>query len=921
MSNSTCQGGSQFSAKGMSDGKSKGSAYSKGSGKGSYMSRVHRQEVQVLERGCEAAGGFALRGTVLGRGGENFAMIREETGVRIWLAGCGSGREVDSGKDNGPMRIVLTSPQPDALAMAAELAEDLARSVRERLQEFERRGLKGQSDSKGEGKGKDSSSGKGKGKAGVSQYVREEKARIGREIEEASMHLEEAQREENMKRQLFKEQSKAASNLVQVLTPEIQETRRTVTEAFTSGGNSTSETTLKSAQAFWDALDRSRAEGNTSEAQEARRMAHAAQKEALIAAHTSKGLQKEVKQLKSAMATVGLSSGPSGRCCSLFASCSCPFENGRCPRGSHQKPETPTATEVFGKITKAKLRFIQQKWCEAGGRGQLVNAWQVRNPQLEFLFRGAEANFQEVNGNVSDVVDAWHGSREQNIVSIARNGFDPGRRCGQVFGAGEYFAKDPNVSIAYAGGGAFMFLCKILLGKPNIDHTWAGGPQYYVIKQREGRVQVLPIFLVQFKATSSPFHQQLIKELALTRDVEDPGTLAAQQRGGLFACEARRDAGMVTESTRHLWLGWLAPGLRFKDDDGIVDDVSEFLEGFAVEQVVPERNGARIGAFVLLQEPIDRQAFWELSKRKYHGEWTISVDDAQPGNPKCSGKPCPRLCGPSKYCRGWNIRGHAAWNWGCPFAHPEELRPTFEADVGLEIVERGTAKFDEIQTELRRSMPHARIVRIQRSKNAALDRMYDQRRAFLHDKHGFAVEKELWHGTSVDAIPTLLKHGLQPPADSVPSGECPVSGNKGLCTTLCSTECEHCTQAHGWGKCHMYGLGVYLADVAQKSHQYVRKSSGSTYSMLRCRVCLGNPYLIEGNLLSGPAMHDVCWCQDPSEFLESLSEDWSVAKGHDSFYVKGQCGSQKQGLGVYNNEYIVFQPYQILPLYRVDYTI
>merc|ERR1719327_787080 len=26
-----------------------------------------------------------------------------------------------------------------------------------------------------------------------------------------------------------------------------------------------------------------------------------------------------------------------------------------------------------------------------------------------------------------------------------------------------------------------------------------------------------------------------------------------------------------------------------------------------------------------------------------------------------------------------------------------------------------------------------------------------------------------------------------------------------------------------WGKCHMYGLGVYLADLAQKSHRYVRE--------------------------------------------------------------------------------------------------
>lgn len=93
------------------------------------------------------------------------------------------------------------------------------------------------------------------------------------------------------------------------------------------------------------------------------------------------------------------------------------------------------------------------------------------------------------------------------------------------------------------------------------------------------------------------------------------------------------------------------------------------------------------------------------------------------------------------------------------------------------------------------------------------------------------------------------------------------------------------------------------------------------YSMLRCRVLLGNPYLIEGNLLSGSAMHDMCWCQNPSDALETSAEDWNVHKGHDSFYVRGLAGAQKSGLGVYNNEYVVFQPYQILPVYQVDYII
>merc|ERR1719510_1948003 len=77
--------------------------------------------------------------------------------------------------------------------------------------------------------------------------------------------------------------------------------------------------------------------------------------------------------------------------------------------------------------------------------------------------------------------------------------------------------------------------------------------------------------------------------------------------------------------------------------------------------------------------------------------------------------------------------------------------------------------------------------------------------------------------------------------------------------------------------------------------------------------------MIESNLLSKSSMHDVCWCQDPSDFLESAGGDWCVAKGHDSYYVRGQGGRQKDGLGVQNDEYVLFHPYQMLPLYKVDY--
>merc|ERR1719188_890644 len=151
-------------------------------------------------------------------------------------------------------------------------------------------------------------------------------------------------------------------------------------------------------------------------------------------------------------------------------------------------------------------------------------------------------------------------------------------------------------------------------------------------------------------------------------------------------------------------------------------------------------------------------------------------------------------------------------------------------------------------------MPHARVVGVQRIQNLALEKLYDERRRFIHEKQGFAVEKELWHGTSCEALPTLLTHGLQPPSDTRPSDDCALSGGKGLCTSLCGTDCSHCKEPHNWNKCHMYGLGVYLADLAQKSHRYVREPEGGrTYVMIRCSVILGNPFLIDGDLLSGDA--------------------------------------------------------------------
>jgi len=70
---------------------------------------------------------------------------------------------------------------------------------------------------------------------------------------------------------------------------------------------------------------------------------------------------------------------------------------------------------------------------------------------------------------------------------------------------------------------------------------------------------------------------------------------------------------MTADTTRHLWLGMLAPSLRFLDNDGVTKDVRKFLGRLSVQQVIPERNGTRIGTFVLLDEPINRAKFKNLA--------------------------------------------------------------------------------------------------------------------------------------------------------------------------------------------------------------------------------------------------------------------------------------------------------------------
>merc|ERR1712232_816029 len=244
--------------------------------------------------------------------------------------------------------------------------------------------------------------------------------------------------------------------------------------------------------------------------------------------------------------------------------------------------------------------------------------------------------------------------------------------------------------------------------------------------------------------------------------------------------------------------------------------------------------------------------------------------------------------------------------------------------------------------------------------------------------------QELYHGTNNNILNVLYQHGLQPPADRDADDRCPVSGGKGLSTTLFDNTCQYCTKKHEWGRCHMYGLGIYLGDMAQKSHRYVSQPNKRTHKMIVCQV-LGKSFQIEGHLKTGTCMHDVvnvraldedelsqmiepcaaatkasgvgasisgldgsvwgrvvneeynCWRLHTGRIAKKDTEGYSwnwcateevsadnregSAEKSDLLFVKGLGDQCRPGYSVVNSEYIAFHPHQCLPKYEVEYEL
>lgn len=141
---------------------------------------------------------------------------------------------------------------------------------------------------------------------------------------------------------------------------------------------------------------------------------------------------------------------------------------------------------------------------------------EVHNETLCKRYETYKRNLVEQHGDESVVNELllFHGTKEQNIVSIANHGFDNTRNVTSAYGKGTYFARDAQYSTFYSHARkdddiSFMMLCKVVCAKPclgrhnmNIDtrtYDYAvnslQSPSIYVIPHDDAAI---PVYVVAF---------------------------------------------------------------------------------------------------------------------------------------------------------------------------------------------------------------------------------------------------------------------------------------------------------------------------------------------------------------------------------------------------------------------------------------
>ena len=146
----------------------------------------------------------------------------------------------------------------------------------------------------------------------------------------------------------------------------------------------------------------------------------------------------------------------------------------------------------------------------------------VNNIMLLSNYERARAMLNEKNGIDPDEIYVYHGTKNDNVHSICRDGFrvggvDISSSHGAVYGLGIYTASDPVVSMSYTVGSRNIIVCRALIGNcsaepiMNDDNLRISKFDYYVASKIPGlnpdslyyiffkREFLLPIYVINFK--------------------------------------------------------------------------------------------------------------------------------------------------------------------------------------------------------------------------------------------------------------------------------------------------------------------------------------------------------------------------------------------------------------------------------------
>lgn len=230
------------------------------------------------------------------------------------------------------------------------------------------------------------------------------------------------------------------------------------------------------------------------------------------------------------------------------------------------------------------LSWLQSLWKEREAHGNVVEAWKVENPLLAYHFRERRDELSRELGHLPHNLHGFHGTHPDNVLSICENGFDRSKRgsaVGQVYGAGEYFAKNPNVSMGYCREGEYMLVCRLTLGfessdqrNSDGDHIWVPGAHYYVISSP---AQVLPEYIVKFSGASRHGYTRPVRNVVLEQTLKETWTTIKADKA-IVQVPPPRPCLMSRPTATVLWMGLFHSHIS---DEQLQQDVRSFLGKYA----------------------------------------------------------------------------------------------------------------------------------------------------------------------------------------------------------------------------------------------------------------------------------------------------------------------------------------------------